>query len=160
MQVRHARAEDARRIAELINHHAEQGRMLHRSLESVCDSLRDFFVADDGGRVIGCVAVDVFWTDLAEVKSLAVDPAKQGRGAGVKLLAAAVEDARRLGLKRLFALTYETEFFSRIGFRKVQRGTLPEKVWRECIACPKADNCDEIAMIMRLDENESAAHTR
>ena len=126
--------------------------MLHRSLESVYDSLREFYVAEDGeGRVIGCVAVDVFWADLAEIKSLAVAVEYRSKGAGRKLVAAAVEDARRLGIKRLFALTYETDFFTRNGFDRIDRETLPEKVWRECIACPKADACDEIAMLRRLD---------
>lgn len=133
--------------------------MLHRSLESVYESLRDFLVAEDDGRVVGCVAVDVFWTDLAEVKSLAVDPACRGRGAGARLLEGAVADARRLGMKRLFALTYETEFFSRAGFSRIDRGTLPEKVWRECVACPKADHCDEVAMIMRLGADDRTAAT-
>ena len=151
MNIRPARAEDARRITEIVNHHAERGRMLHRSLESVYEALREFHVAEDDGRIVGCVAVDVFWADLAEVKSLAVDPAARGRGVGAELLAAAIADARRLGLNRLFALTYETDFFARAGFRTIDRGTLPEKVWRECVACPKADHCDEIAMILRLD---------
>ncbi|MFP3937590.1 MAG: N-acetyltransferase [Phycisphaerae bacterium] len=152
MEIRHAKADDARRIAEMINYHAERGRMLHRSLESVYENLREFQVVEDDGRIIGCVAVGLFWSDLAEVKSLAVDPAEQGRGVGAELLQAAIADARRLGLKRLFALTYETGFFQRAGFRTIDRGTLPEKVWRECVACPKADHCDEIAMILMLDE--------
>lgn len=152
LKTRPARADDARRIAELINYHAERGRMLHRSLESVYENLRAFQVAEEDGRIVGCVAVGLFWSDLAEVKSLAVDPAEQGRGVGGKLLQAAIADARRLGLKRLFALTYETSFFERSGFRKIDRGTLPEKVWRECVACPKADQCDEVAMILMLDE--------
>lgn len=134
--------------------------MMHRSLESVYEALRDFQVAEDDGRVIGCVAVDLFWADLAEVKSLAVDPAVQGRGAGARLLEAAIGDAWRLGIARLFALTYETEFFARAGFRTIDRGTLPEKVWRECVACPRANCCDENAMILRLDASDAAPGER
>lgn len=152
MKVRHARVSDAAAICELINGYAERGRMLHRSLENVYGSLRDFQVLEaGGGRIVGCAAVDVFWADLAEVKSLAVAPDCVGRGLGRKLLAAAVDDAARLGVQRLFALTYEKEFFAKQGFTVIERDTLPEKVWRECVTCPKADACDEIAMIRHLD---------
>ena len=150
MQIRPAKISDARDICALINYYAERGHMLHRSLESVYDCLREFFVAVGRGKLLGCVAVDVFWANLAEVKSLAVAPASRGRGIGGKLIEAAVADARRLGIKKLFALTYEKEFFLMQGFRVIDRQKLPDKVWRECIACPKADACDEIAMVRTL----------
>ncbi len=151
MKIRPARVEDAPTICEIINYYAERGRMLHRSLESVYEALREFLVAeDDGGAVVGCVAVDVYWGDLAEVKSLAVSPDRRGAGIGTLLVEAAIADATRLGLRKLFALTYEKEFFARRGFRTVRREKLPEKVWRECMACPKSDACDEIAMILNL----------
>ena len=127
--------------------------MLHRSLESVYDNLREFQLArDDGGKVVGCVALDVFWADLAEVKSLAVAPDRRGARIGAKLIEAAIADARRLGVKKVFALTYEKDFFAKFGFKTIDRNTLPEKVWRECIACPKVDACDEIAMQIVLEE--------
>ena len=94
--------------------------------------------------------MDVFWADLAELKSVAVAPDHAGQGLGRRMVAAAVEDARRIGVKRLFVLTYEKEFFQKQGFAVIDRDTLPEKIWRECIACPKADACDEIAMIRHL----------
>jgi amino-acid N-acetyltransferase len=151
MKVRHARISDAEAICELVNHYAERGRMLHRSLESVYEALREFLVVEaDDGRIVACVALDVFWADLAEVKSLAVAPDCLGRGVGRQLLAAAIEDAAQLGIQRLFALTYEKDFFAKQGFTVIERDTLPEKVWRECVVCPKADACDEIAMIRHL----------
>ena len=150
-RTRPARITDVPAICELINYYAERGLMLHRSLESVYEALREFMVAEDGqGQVIGCAAVDIFWGDLAEVKSLAVDPEQRGQGVGHRLLTAAIEDARQLGIKKLFALTYETEFLARNGFETIDRQTLPEKVWRECLACPKAEACDEIAMLCEL----------
>ena len=147
MTIRHAKVPDAPAICPLINYHAERGRMLHRSLEDVYAMLREFYVAEEDGQVVGCVAVDVFWADLAEVKSLAVAPDRQGRGLGAALVQAAADDARELGVKKLFALTYEKAFFLRCGFEVIDRDTLPEKVWRECIACPKFDACDEVAML-------------
>lgn len=144
---------DAEKICELINHYAELGRMLHRSLESIYDALREFYVAEADGRVLGCVAVDIFWSDLAEIKSLAVGPDHRGGGLGKKLLAAAIDDARRLGVRKVFTLTYEKDFFAARGFKVIDRQRLPEKVWRECVACPKADACDEIAMMLQPEIN-------
>jgi amino-acid N-acetyltransferase len=152
MNVRCARVSDAQSICDLVNYYAERGLMLHKSLEDVYEMLREFTVAEnDDGRVVGCVATDIFWGDLAEVKSFAVAPELRRRGVGAALLAAAVAGARDIGIKRLFVLTYETAFFERHGFSRIGRDALPEKVWRECIACPKVDCCDEIAMLMRLD---------
>ncbi|MCE5327109.1 MAG: N-acetyltransferase [Planctomycetaceae bacterium] len=152
MVFRAAILSDAVAIRDLVGYYAERGRMLHRSLESVYDHLRDFIVAVDEGRLVGCVAVDVSVEDLAEIKSLAVVADLRRSGVGRRLIAAAVADAKRLGVRRLFALTYEAEFFAAQGFSRIDRMTLPAKVWRECVACPKVDACDEIAMIRMLDE--------
>ena len=151
MAIRPARVADAQAICELINYYAERGRMLHRSLENVYETMRDFILAVDAERrVVGCVAVHVFWDDLAEVKSLAVARDVTGKGIGTKLLRAAIEETVRLGVAKLFALTYEKDFFLRFGFEVIDRQTLPEKVWRECIGCPKAEACDEIAVMLQL----------
>lgn len=155
MTIRPARVTDAAAICDLVNYYAERGTMLHRSLESVYAELREFHVAvADDGSIAGCIAVDVFWSDLAEIKSLAVRRADSGKGTGGGLMRAAIEDARVLGIRRLFSLTYEQAFFERYGFEVIDRQTLPEKVWRECIACPKVDACDEIAMMAQLDPPE------
>ncbi len=150
METRHARVPDATAIRDLINYYAERGRMLHRSLEAIYEMLREFVVAEEDSQIVGCVAVDVFWADLAEVKSLAVAEDRRGQGIGRILVEAAEADARKLGVKKLFALTYEKGFFLSRGFTPIDRDTLPEKVWRECIACSKFDACDEIAMIKNL----------
>ncbi|MCP4375322.1 MAG: N-acetyltransferase [bacterium] len=151
MIVRHAKTTDAEDICSLINHYAERGQMLHRNMESTYSSLREFQVAcDDDGKIIGCVAIDIFWMDLAEVKSLAVVPDRVGQGIGYKLVTAGIGDARKMGLTKLFTLTYEQAFFQRQGFEVIDRHSLPEKVWRECLACSKADACDEIAMVLSL----------
>jgi amino-acid N-acetyltransferase len=151
MILRHAKTADAEAICSLINHYAERGLMLHRNMESAYGSLREFQVAcDDDGQVVGCIAIDIFWMDLAEVKSLAVAPDRVGQGIGRKLLTSGIEDARKMGITKLFTLTYEQGFFQRQGFEVIDRHSLPEKVWRECLACPKADACDEIAMVLSL----------
>jgi amino-acid N-acetyltransferase len=153
MTLRHAKTADAEAVCSVVNYYAERGLMLHRSMESIYNSLREFQVAcDDDGQIVGCVAVDIFWSDLAEVKSLAVLPGLVGQGIGGQLLAAAVEDARLMGVKRLFTLTYEQRFFQRQGFEVIDRHDLPEKVWRECLACPKSNACDEIAMLLTLKD--------
>jgi amino-acid N-acetyltransferase len=89
----------------------------------------------------------VVWSDLAEIKSLAVDEANTGRGVGKALVAAAIEQAGELGIARVFALTLEPDFFEKMGFGVVEKDALPMKVWSDCARCPKQDNCDEIAVV-------------
>jgi amino-acid N-acetyltransferase len=150
--VRRARVQDAGDIQRLITLFAERDEMLHRSLGEIYENIRDFYVVEDeDGRIVGCGALHVCWSHLAEIKSLAVDEAQQGRGYGKRLVHACLEEARELGLKTVFALTYRPEFFARLGFRVVDKATLPHKVWNECIRCPKFPACGEIAVVYNLD---------
>lgn len=151
MNIRHAIIPDARDICELVNQLAEQELMLHRSLEDVFDSIREFLVAEDEGRILGCVAVDVFWGGLAEIRSLAVADDARRRGVGKALVEAAVEDARDLGIHKVFAMTYEKPFFEKRGFSVVDLKTLPEKVWRECLKWYAQGHRHETAMLRELD---------
>ncbi len=144
--IRNARVTDVPSIRDLINEYAEQGRMLFRSLEDIYQSLRDFQVCEQDDQIVGCCCLHVYWSDLAEIKSLAVSSAWQGRGIGRALIEAAGEQARLLKLPKLFTLTLEPEFFEKLGFRRIPRDSLPYKVWSDCLRCPKQDNCDEIAM--------------
>jgi amino-acid N-acetyltransferase len=146
---------DVPEIHRLITYHAELNRMLFRSHADLYEHLRDFMVwvepqGEGGERIVGCVAVELVWRDLAEIKSLAVDEACHRRGIGRRLVEASVTEGRRLGLKRLFALTRERGFFERLGFVIVPRETLPHKVWTDCVRCPLQENCDEIAMVFEL----------
>src|SRR5438874_100650 len=116
--VRRARVSDAGEIQRLITTFAERDEMLHRSLGEIYENIRDFYVAEDpDGRLLGCGGLHVCWSHLAEVKSLAVDEAQQGKGYGRRLVEACLAEARELGLKSVFALTYRPEFFCRLGFR-------------------------------------------
>lgn len=138
----------------LINAYAAEDRMLERTREFLVERIRDFFVAeadDDGSAFQGCVALAVLTPDLAEIRSLAVRPDSSGRGVGRALVDACVEEARRIGMSRVFALTLVPEFFERCGFTLVSLGRLPEKSAAECPICPKRQRCDEQAMLLHLD---------
>jgi len=124
--------------------------MLFRSLADIYENLQTFLVAEVDTTVVGCCALEVVWADLAEIKSLAVDPSHRNKGIGKALVAAAVEQARCLGVPRVFALTLEEEFFVRLGFDTVDMEKLPMKVWSDCARCPKQQNCDEIAVLKSL----------
>jgi len=149
--IRNARPDDVPAIRELINSYAELGQMLFRSLAELYGSLRDFKLYEHEGQVVGCCALTIIWADLAELRSLAVKGAYQGRGVGSALVRTMLEDARQLHLPKVFILTLEEEFFGKLGFAKVPMSSLPMKVWSDCINCPKQDQCDEIAMVYELD---------
>jgi len=150
MEVRSAKISDAKAIYSLINEYAEQDKMLFRSMPDIYKNLQGFTVAELDGRVVGCCALEVVWSDLAEIKSLAVDQSFKGKGAGRMLAAAAVEQARQMGVEKVFALTLDTQFFEKLGFEKVNTDKLPMKVWSDCARCPKQHNCDEVALIKRI----------
>lgn len=135
----------------LIDRYAGEDRMLSRSRDFLLEHLRDFVVAEDDGAFLGCCALAVLTPDLAEVRSLAVHPDAAGRGVGSALVRACVDEARRLGLRRVFALTLVPEFFERCHFTLTSLGHLPEKSAGECPVCPKRFACDEHAMLLHLD---------
>ena len=152
MTIRSATIHDVPRIQAIINSHAELGRMLFKSLAQIYESLRDFGVYEIDGQVVGCAALTILWADLAEIRSLAVDETQRGRGIGATLVRWTIEEARRLQIRRIMALTYEQRFFEKLGFMVVPKESLPLKVWSDCVRCPKRDGCDEIAMVRLLQE--------
>jgi amino-acid N-acetyltransferase len=147
MNVRSAKISDAKAINALISSYAEVDRMLFRSLADIYENLQTFIVAELDETIVGCCALEVIWSDLAEIKSLAIDGAYKEKGIGRRLAAAAVEQAAKLGVPKVFALTLEPVFFEKSGFEIVEKETLPMKVWSDCARCPKQQNCDEIAVI-------------
>ena len=149
--IRPATINDVPAVSEIINSHAELGRMLFKSYAQLYEDLRDFAVYEaDDGQIAGCVALSIIWADLTEVRSLAVDENRRGQGIGRKLVEWCVDEARRLRIRRLMSLTYEQTFFEKMGFEVVPKESLPLKVWSDCVRCPKRDGCDEIAMVRTL----------
>lgn len=148
--VRRARITDARAIHQLLLGYAKQGQLLGRSLLDIYEALRDFHVYEMDGEVVGVGALQVCWEDLAEIRSLAVRPGLAGQGIGRQLVEACLVEARELGLKRVFALTYQPEFFMRLGFSEIEKSELPQKIWTDCIHCVKFPDCDETALAILL----------
>ncbi|MBV8076241.1 MAG: N-acetyltransferase [Planctomycetaceae bacterium] len=148
MNIRPARVGDVPAIHELIRTFADRKQMIRRSLGELYESIREFIVAvDDDGQIIGCVALHVFWEDLAELKCLAVSEQAQGRGVGRMLVDACWEAACDLEIATVFTLTYVADFFEKCDYHRIEKAELPHKIWNECVRCPLFPNCNEVALI-------------
>ena len=145
--IRKACTRDVIFMQQLINDYAEKGAMLHRSFSELYENIRDFFVVETDGKIVGCAALHISWKDLAELKSLAVTEDQQGRGFGKKLIKACMDEAVELGIEKVFALTYVPVLFEKMSFEIIDKALLPRKVWTECVYCPKFPGCGEIAVI-------------
>ncbi|MDE3135886.1 MAG: GNAT family N-acetyltransferase [Acidobacteriota bacterium] len=141
MRTRRARAEDVEAIARLIEHYAAEGLLLARSRDEIHARLDRFLVLVDDAKIAGCVALESYGPDLAEIRSIAIEPAAHGKGHGGRLLRAAMREARRRGYVRVFAVTHAADFFLRHGFETVDRRTLSEKIERDCAGCAQAAKC-------------------
>ncbi len=148
--IRHARIPDARNIHQLLLAFSREGQLLGRSLADIYDAIRDFYVFEENGEILGIGALAICWEDLAEIRSLAVADGQQGRGIGRQIVSTCLDEARELGLKRVFALTYQPGFFKRLGFVDIEKSELPQKVWGDCIKCVKFPDCDEHALAISL----------
>ena len=149
-QAEKARVTDVPQIRELIKYFADREEMLPRSMGEIYENIRDYFVIRESERVIACAALHVSWSDLAEIKSLAVTTHSQHQGIGAKLVKACLDEARQIGISSVFCLTYQPHFFEKFGFSQRDKMELPRKVWTECYVCPKFPNCDEIALVCNL----------
>ncbi len=146
-----ARISDAIDMHRLINFFADRGEMLPRPLSEIYENIRDYFIVRHEGTMIACGALHVNWSDLAEIKSLAVSENFQRQGHGMRVVQACLDEARALGLPTVFCLTYKPVFFEKLAFTRVDRMELPRKVWNECYRCPKFLNCDEVALVRKID---------
>jgi amino-acid N-acetyltransferase len=150
LTVRKAGMADIHALLELINGYAANAIMLPRTEFEMAENIRDFTVAYSGARLLGCGALHFYSPTSAEVRSLAVDPSVKTRGVGRVIVEALEKEALENDLHALFAFTYVPEFFRKVGFREVERGELPLKVWKDCLRCPKFQCCDEIAVVKAL----------
>jgi amino-acid N-acetyltransferase len=148
--IRKAQIADIKNIQKLLMTFANRGDMLSRSLSELYESVRDFYVIEENGVIQGAAALHIVWEDLAEVRSVAVLEDSGRKGIGSRLVQACITEAREIGLRRIFCLTYKPDFFGKHGFRLVDKAELPHKVWGDCIKCPKFPDCDENAMILDL----------
>ena len=148
--VEKAKISDAIEMHKLINYFADKGEMLPRSLSEIYENIRDYFIFREGGRVIACAALHIDWSDLAEIRTLAVSQEKQTQGLGSALIKACLNEAKELGINKVFCLTYKPAFFEKCDFIQVDKMELPRKIWSECFRCPKFPDCDEVALIYQF----------
>ena len=158
--IRKAKMSDVVVVQKMLVQFAQQGKLLPRSLSELYTNIRDIFVAVGGEseQVMGCASLHVMWDNLAEIRSLAVLESHHRRGIGRQLVNACIEEAKELGIGRIFTLTYEYEFFQRVGFRIVDKNVFPQKIWADCLHCPKFPECDEVALVLDvLDASDASA---
>jgi len=146
IEVRKAVLKDIDRVYELVNQYADEELLLPRTRESLIINIQSIFVAEEGEEVLGVACLAVLGQDMAEIRSLAVDGKAQGRGIGKILVEKIVGETKKLGISKLISLTYQVAFFKKCGFDIIQKKEMPQKVWTDCIHCPKFPACDEVAM--------------
>ncbi|MBT4485191.1 MAG: N-acetyltransferase [Candidatus Latescibacteria bacterium] len=148
--VRSARVDDVSFISNIVNKHAEKGIMLPRPISRIYDNVRDYVVVEIDGEIAGCGALHVMWSDLAEMRSLAIRDEYISKGLGRPIVEALLADAKNLGIEKVFVLTYNDEFFRHMGFTDIDKSELPHKIWTECINCIHFPDCDEVALIVKV----------
>jgi amino-acid N-acetyltransferase len=146
MRARRARISDSQEIYRLIAHYAREGLLLPRTEDEIRGHIGHFLILQEKGRLRSCIALEGYGADLAEIRSLAVDPEMHGRGSGAKLIEFALQEARRRGITRVFAVTHAPEFFMRYGFETARRQSLKEKIERDCRTCAKRRSCRLVAV--------------
>lgn len=150
MKIRKAKIADLKQVHKLINDYAKKEEMIPRSLSELYENVRDFIVCEYNGNICGVCALHIMWENLAEIRSLAVDREYQKVGIGKDLVKQCLKEAKALGLQKVFALTYNPEFFKKIGFVDIDKSSLPQKIWGDCLRCPRFPGCDEQAVIIEV----------
>ncbi len=145
-----ARIQDVPQIHKLINSFADRDEMLPRSLSEIYENIRDYFVCRQGERLVACAALHVIWSDLAEIRAVAVAREYQKKGIGTMLVETCLKEAESLGIPTVFCLTYQPAFFEKFGLSQIDKMEMPRKVWTECFRCPKFPDCGEVALIRYL----------
>jgi amino-acid N-acetyltransferase len=151
VKIRKAKSSDVRTVHRLINSMAAEDQMLPRSLNDLYENLRDLSVCEDEGAIKGVCALHVLWEDLAEIRSLAIAGDSRKKGLGGLLVKRALKEAKALGIRKVFALTYQPQYFiEKFKFREADKAELPQKIWGECLRCHKYPECDETAVIKEI----------
>lgn len=147
--IRKASLNDIKAIHGLIAEQAKNGHLLARPMSELYGQVRDFMVSIDmeSEEILGCGALHIVWEDLAEIRSLAVRSGAQQKGTGSTLADALLSDAREMGIRQVFVLTYRVSLFERLGFTQMDKSQLPHKIWADCIRCTKFPECDETALV-------------
>lgn len=148
--IRKARLTDVRKIQHLVNFYAKKDEMLPLSLNDLYDKIRDFYVYERNGKILGCGALHISWEKLGEIRSLAVQKSRQKKGVGRRIMKECIKEARGLGLEKVFVLTYKPEYFRHFGFEDIDKYQLPHKVWTDCVKCVHFPDCTEDALIKNL----------
>lgn len=151
MFIRKAKLTDSESIHKLVNHYAKKGLMLARSRSAIYENIRNYSVMENDGEVVGVGALSILWSDLAEVRTLAVKESLSGQGIGKKLVEHFIEEAEELEIKKVFTLTYQDAFFDKCGFKVISKENMPHKIWKDCLNCPKFPNCDEVLMVIEIN---------
>ncbi|NIO04238.1 MAG: N-acetyltransferase [Proteobacteria bacterium] len=146
--LRKANVKDVKQMQDLIGRFASRGEMIPKSLSELYDQIRDFFVCEEDRTIVGTCALHISWDDLAEIRSLAVEEKYWGKGVGESLVRACIEESKKLGVQRIFALTYRADFFKKLGFKEIDKSMLPHKIWADCLRCVKFPDCDEDALLL------------
>jgi len=149
-RIRKAKMSDARVIHSLIDYYAKKREMLPRPLQEIYEYLRDFWVYEADGKVVGVCALHFAWENLAEIRSLAVDPDYRQKRIGSDLAKKCIEEAKEFEIEKIFALTYHSDFFIKLGFTQVDKKELPHKVWGDCLKCPLFPDCNEEAVMLKF----------
>ncbi|MEM7345919.1 MAG: N-acetyltransferase [Chloroflexota bacterium] len=153
--IRKAQLEDVPRMMPLLEAYAKQAEILPRTEEDVYRSIREWVVAEVDQEIVGMGSLLIMWRDLAEIRSLVIDPSCQGKGIGRHLVNHLIDEAQALEIPKVFALTRKPGFFLRLAFEPTRIETLPRKVQRDCVFCPKFHACDEVAVIKVLQQNKA-----
>jgi amino-acid N-acetyltransferase len=153
MSIRYIKAKltDVANMQELVLPEVKSGKILYRSNDEISTNIRSYTLAKDGNELVGFVALHIHAPDLAEVRSLIVSQNHRGRGIGQELVKKTVQEAKELGVEKVFTLTYEQRFFEKLSFKEIPKESLPEhKIWADCVKCKHFPICDEIALIINL----------
>ena len=152
IEIRRAKITDVDSLYELINIYSQAGIVLPRTKKSLNQNIFSIFVAEVDGKIVGSASLAIFDKELAEIRSLVVDESMKKVGIGKLLVNKIKEETERVGIDKLISLTYQVEFFKKCGFEVTVKDTMPQKVWKDCIKCPKLHNCDEIAMVYYVND--------